>query len=80
MASKHYTTLVIMPDNSTLEVDYYCMDKKLSVEEKKNKTQLFIQLHDCICTIKIEKTICKNPDALESIVQHKVINTKGHLC
>ena len=80
MVSKHYTTLVIMPDDSSIEVNYYCMDKKLSKQEKKIQTQLFIQLHDCICTIKIEKEICKNPDALESIVQHKVINTKGHLC
>ena len=80
MASKHYTTVVIMPDNSAIEVNYYCMDKKLSKEEKKNQTQLFIQLHDCICSLKIEKAICKNADALESIVHHKVINTKGHLC
>lgn len=80
MAAKHYTTIVTMPDNSIVEVDYYCMDKKLTDKEKINTTQLFIQLHDCVCTIKIEKAICKNPDVMESIVQHKVINTKGHLC
>jgi hypothetical protein len=80
MPSLFYRTLVTLPDNSTVEVQYYCIDKKLNKEEKKTKTELFIQLHDCICTIKIDKSACKNPDALESIVQHKVINTRGHLC
>ena len=80
MPSLFYRTLVTLPDNSTAEVQYYCIDKKLNKEERKTKTELFIQLHDCICTIKIDKSVCKNPNALESIVQHKVINTRGHLC
>ncbi len=80
MHTKTYSTIVIMPDNSNIEVNYYCMDAKLSKEEKEKQTQLFIQLHDCICSVKIEKSICKNLHQLESIVHNKVINTKGHLC
>lgn len=80
MHTKSYSTIVIMPDDSNLEVTYYCMDTKLNEEEKKKLTQLFIQLHDCICTLKIEKSLCKKPDVLENLVHNKVINTKGHLC
>lgn len=80
MPVKSYTTVVTMPDNSSLEVTYYCMNNKLSAPEKENHTQLFIQLHNCICTIKIEKNICSNPAHLEKIVHNKVINTRGHLC
>ena len=80
MHTKSHSTIVIMPDNSNLEVTYYCMDSKLNETEKKKLTQLFIQLHDCICTLKIEKSLCKEPDVLENLVHNKVINTKGHLC
>jgi hypothetical protein len=57
MQTKSHSTIVIMPDNSNLEVDYYCMDTKLNETEKKKLTQLFIQLRDCICTLKIEKSL-----------------------
>ncbi len=80
MQTKSYTTVVVLPDNSNLEVIYYCMDTKLNETEKKNLTQLFIQLHDCICTLKIDKSICKNLEVLERMVHNRVINTKGHLC
>lgn len=80
MANKPYTTIVVMPDNSNIEVTYYCNDNKLNKTEKAKLTQLHIQLHDCLCTLKIEKSICKNPDQLEMIVHNKVIHTKGHLC
>ncbi len=80
MQTKSYTTVVVLPDNSNLEVIYYCIDTKLNETEKKNLTQLFIQLHDCICTLKIDKSICKNLEVLERMVHNRVINTKGHLC
>ena len=78
MSNESYSTIVIMPDNSHLEVDYYCIDT--NIDKAENLTQLYIQLHDCLCTLKIDKSICKNPGQLEKIVHNKVINTKGHLC
>ena len=69
-----------MPDDSLLEVTYYCMDSNLTKKENQTLSRLFIQLHDCICTIKIEKAICNKPGQVEKIVHTKVINTKGHLC
>ena len=67
-----------MPDNSQLEVTYYCAADKMRGKEK--QVQLFIQLHDCICTLKIEKGICNKPAQLEKIVHNKVINTKEYIC
>ncbi len=80
MLPKSDNTVVFLPDNSKFEVTYYCSDKNLSINEKENSTQLFIQLHDCICILKIDKTICNNKHKLETLVHNKVINTKGHLC
>ncbi|MEO6948167.1 MAG: hypothetical protein ABI123_00950 [Ginsengibacter sp.] len=74
-----YTT-VLMPDDKILEVTYYCNDKNLEKDQKEFFTSLIIQLDDCICNMKIEKHLCKNPGALEKIIHNKVINTKGHLC
>lgn len=74
MTVKAYNTVVVMPDNSRLEVDYYCKDSA------ENKMKLVIQLHDCICTLLIDKSLCKDAEALETMVHNKVINTKGHLC
>ena len=80
MPFKSYSTVVAMPDNSHFEVTYYCLDAKQHPKEKEKQTRLYIQLHDCICTLKIERTICSQPHTLEKIVHNKVINTKGHLC
>ena len=77
MADKSYNTVVIMPDNSRLEVHYYCKNDKL---KSSKRTKLFIQLHDCICTLDIESSLRDKPSALESLVHNKVINTRGHLC
>ena len=80
MRTKQYTTHVKLPGNLSFEVTYYCKDARLTASEKQTHTQLYIQFHDCICTLKIEKDICKKPHLLENIVHTKVINTKGHLC
>jgi hypothetical protein len=80
METDNYTTWVEMPNHSCLEVTYYCKDDKLKGEEKQKLTQLFIQLHDCISIMKIEKTIMKDRSKLERIVHNKVINERGHLC
>lgn len=71
---------VQMPDSKLLNVTYYCSDLKLEEEEKHKHTQLYIQLDDCICTLKIEKSVCHQPDILEKIVHNKVIISRGHLC
>jgi hypothetical protein len=78
MPAKSNITIVVMPDDSRLEVSYYFMNAKPKTKEK--QAQLFIQLHDCICILEIEKTICSQPGRLEKIVHNKVINTKEHLC
>lgn len=71
---------VQMPNDVLYEVSYYCSDSKLSSNEKKTKTQLYIQHDDCVCILLIDKSISDNEEALENIVHNKVINTKGHLC
>lgn len=73
-------TFVEMPDQSRLEVIYYCKDDKLKGAEKAKFTQLYIQLHDCICIVKVDKSIIDNAGEIERIVQNKVINERGHLC
>ena len=71
---------VQMPDKKLLNVTYYCSDLQLNEKEKNEHTQLYIQLDDCICTLKIEKSVCRRQDILENIVQNKVIISRGHLC
>lgn len=80
METDNFTTCVEMPDQSRLEVTYYCRDNKLSKVEKSRFTRLFIQLHDCIYIMKIEKAKTENAGEIEKIVQNKVITEKGHLC
>ena len=80
MQTKPQHIHIQMPDSKILEVSYYCSDVKLQEKEKNKNTQLIIQLNDCICTLKIEKSVCKQPDILEKIVHNKVIISKGHLC
>lgn len=71
---------VLMPDDRIVEVSYYCNDSKIPEPEIEKFTKLFIQLDDCITTMKIEKSICQNKKELEHIVQRKVISERGHLC
>lgn len=80
METDNFMTFVEMPDQSRLEVLYYCKDDKLKADERAKYTQLFIQLHDCVCIMKIEKAKIKNTHEIERIVHNKVINERGHLC
>jgi hypothetical protein len=77
MQTKPSNTIVLMPNNTLLEVMYYCTDAN---PKKEKLTRLIIQLNDCICPMKIEKSICRKKNELETIVHNKVINAKGHLC
>jgi hypothetical protein len=80
MRTKTKHTVVVIPNEKKLEVTYYVSDNKLSEKEKKELTNLVIQLHDCHSSIKIPRTKVKDPDAVESLVQKTVINARGHLC
>jgi len=80
MQTKQQHTVVIIPNNSRLEVSYYCTDKKVLENEKKDFTNLIIQLHDCHSSIKISKSKIKTSGQLEMIVQNMVVNARGHLC
>jgi hypothetical protein len=77
---KQTHSVIIMPNDEKLDVFYYCTDNKLKDSEKKNLTELIIQLHDCSCRMRIHKALAKDADALETMVHNKVINTKGHIC
>ena len=80
MKTKPQHTVVVIPNDSKLEVSYYCSDTKLKEKEKKNFTDLIIQLHDCHSSIKVPKSKVDDPEDLEALVQKTVINAKGHLC
>lgn len=80
METRTRNTIVFMPDDSLMEVSYYCSDAMLKDDEKMVVTQLIIQLDDCLCSLKIDRAFSTNKNTLERIVHNKVINTKGHLC
>lgn len=80
METDNFMTFVEMPDQSRLEVLYYCTDTQLPQDQKSKFTQLFIQLHDCIFIMKIEKSRTENVGEIERIVQNKVINERGYWC
>lgn len=69
-----------MPDKKLLNVEYYCTDNSVNINEKKTFTELFIQLDDCICKMQIEKSLLNKDHEIERIVHNKVINARGHLC
>lgn len=73
-------TIVVIPNEDKVEVSYFFSDSKLKEKEKKNFVDLIIQLHDCNCTFRINRSMIKNPNEIERIVQQRVINAKGHLC
>lgn len=76
----HSRIHVLMPDDSKTEVTYYCSDEKLSLKDRLKFTQLYIQLHDCICLEKIERAVSTKLHELETIVHNRVIGARGHLC
>lgn len=80
MESNYYTTVVEMPNKTMLEVEYYFLEEKGNSENKDSYLKLLIQLDDCICQMKIEKSVSNNKDELERIVHNKVIYERGHLC
>ncbi len=80
MQTETNTTIVEKPNDSILEVTYYCADTRLNNREKEKLTRLFIQLHDCICSMKIEKSIISKSSEMERLVHNKVINERGYLC
>ncbi len=80
MRTKSKHTVVIIPNEKKLEVSYYTSDLKIKEKEKKDFTDLIIQLHDCHSSIKIHKAKIKDPVQMEALVQKTVINARGHLC
>ncbi len=79
MQTKSRHTVVIIPNEKKLAVSYYCSDLKLKEKEKKDFTNLVMQLYDCHSSIKIPRTKINAVD-VEAIVQKTVINARGHLC
>ncbi|MBA2250372.1 MAG: hypothetical protein H0W12_09290 [Chitinophagaceae bacterium] len=80
MQTKPKYTVVVIPNDDKMEVSYFCSDNKIKDEEKKDFTNLIIQLDDCHCSYRISKKTCSDTKELEHIVQKTVINAKGHLC
>ncbi len=80
MQTKPMFTVVVIPNEDKLEVSYFCSDNRLQEKDKKDYTNLIIQLHDCHCTYRISKKACTDKKELEHIVHNTVINAKGHLC
>ena len=80
MQTKPRHTVVVIPNEKKLEVSYYISDNKLKAKEKKDYTDLIIQLQDCHSSIKIPKARIKSENDVETIVQKTVINARGHLC
>ncbi len=72
--------LVDMPDQTRLDVSYYCSDAKLPEDERDKYTELILQLHDCHCRKKVLKASVSKKNNVEHIVEKTVINAKGHLC
>lgn len=77
MKDQNHHIHVLMPDDSILDVSYYC---KPGNQGNDNSVQLMIQLDDCVCSLQIERSMCKKAEMIETLVCNKVINTKGHLC
>jgi len=80
MQTKPRHTVVTIPNDIKLEVSYYTSDRQLTEKEKKEFTDLIIQLQDCHSFVKIHRKKVTDPEDVEAIVQKTVINARGHLC
>ena len=80
MQTKPTHTVVTIPNDIKLEVSYYTTDRQLTEKEKKEFTDLIIQLSDCHSSVKIHRKKVTEPEDVEAIVQKTVINARGHLC
>ncbi len=80
MRTKPRHTVVVIPGDKKLEVSYYTSDLKLKEKDKKDFTDLVIQLHDCHSSVKIPRAKISDPHQVEALVQKTVINARGHLC
>jgi len=80
MQTKPKHTVVVLPNETKVEVSYFCTDKKLKEKDKPGFIDLIVQLHDCHCIYKIKRILLNDAKMLESLVQKTVINAKGHLC
>jgi hypothetical protein len=80
MQTKERHTIVAIPNDIRLEVSYYTSDRLLTENERKDFTDLIIQLHDCHSSVKINRKKIAHPQDVEAIVQKTVINVRGHLC
>jgi hypothetical protein len=72
--------IVDMPNQSRIDVSYYCSDAKLPADEKEKYTELILQLQDCHCRKKVTKAAVLKRSDLEHLVEKTVINARGHLC
>ena len=80
MKTKSRHTIVVIPNDKRLEVTYHTSDLRLTENEKKDFTNLIIQLHDCHSSIKVSRSKIKDAKNIEMLVQKTVINARGHLC
>lgn len=80
MQTKPRHTVVTIPNDIKLEVSYYTSDRLLKENERKDFTDLIIQLHDCHSSIIIHRKKVTDPEDVEAFVQRTVINSRGHLC
>jgi hypothetical protein len=80
METKPKHTIVILPNDSMVEVTYFCTDKKLSEKQKQDQIDLIIQLDSCHYPVRIPKSMARKPDELDCLVHNTVISARGHLC
>ncbi len=72
--------VIDMPNQSRLDVSYYCSDARLPADEKEKFTELILELHDCHSRKKVLKKSVARKSDVEHLVEKTVINAKGHLC